>query len=79
MFLFKKGNLEKTKPNMEAIKDYKNKLVDLKNRESDLTHTILQLTEVRDSLDHCKKLRLNEFMEGFNSITSKLKEMYQVS
>lgn len=64
---------------MEAIKTYKNKLIDVRNKEKDLNQILIQLNEVKDALDLSKKLRLNEFMDGFNSITSKLKEMYQVS
>ena len=32
----------------------------------------------RKQNDDLRKMRLNEFMEGFSIITSKLKEMYQM-
>ena len=32
----------------------------------------------RKQHDDLRKMRLNEFMEGFSIITSKLKEMYQM-
>lgn len=74
-----KKSVENLKPNMDSIKQYKKTLLELKNRENDLSEVIMQMSEVKDSLEKAKKMRLKEFMEGFELITSKLKEMYQVS
>ena len=75
----KENGLKVLKPNMESIKIYKKKLLEVKSQESELNGIILQMTEVKEALELSKKLRLNEFMEGFNLITLKLKEMYRVS
>lgn len=74
-----KKSVENLKPNMDSIKQYKKTLLELKNRENDLSEVIMQMSEVKDSLEKAKKMRLKEFMEGFELITAKLKEMYQVS
>lgn len=66
------------KPNMNAIVIYKTKLADLKTREEDLNSTVEKLTKAKHIFECVKNRRYNEFMEGFNVISSKLKEMYQV-
>lgn len=73
------------KPNMNAIIQYKNKVMsiiiqlsDLKTRESDLKTTTDKLNQAKQVFDYVKQRRYNEFMEGFNTISAKLKEMYQV-
>jgi hypothetical protein len=38
----------------------------------------LPLAQVRETHDTLRKKRLDEFMTGFNSISLKLKEMYQM-
>ena len=81
-------------PNMAAIEEYRKKVTHLAQTsvlslfpiQSELYQTRLQeleaITGDRDSarrdFDGLRKRRLDEFMEGFSIITSKLKEMYQV-
>jgi len=67
------------KPNMGAIQQYKTKLIDLKNKETDFNDTLDKLEKAKQIYEMVKKKRYDEFMEGFNVISSKLKEMYQVS
>jgi len=67
------------KPNMGAIQQYKTKLIDLKNKETDFNDTLDKLEKAKQIYEIVKKKRYDEFMEGFNVISSKLKEMYQVS
>lgn len=78
MSMNRKLKLEKQKPNMEMLKVYRSKLLEVKNKEDDLKETSNQYYEVRNALEHAKKMRLQEFMEGFNIINIKLKEMYRV-
>lgn len=66
------------KPNMNAILVYKNKLIELKSREEDFNNTNDKLNKAKHIFDAVKSRRYNEFMEGFNVISAKLKEMYQV-
>jgi len=64
---------------MGAIQQYKTKLIDLKNKETDFNDTLDKLEKAKQIYEMVKKKRYDEFMEGFNVISSKLKEMYQVS
>lgn len=66
------------KPNLDSIMLYKNKLIDLHTKENDFDNTKDRLQKAKDILDKIKERRHNEFMEGYNIISSKLKEMYQV-
>ena len=66
------------KPNMGAIQQYKTKLIDLKNKETDYNDTLDKLDKAKQIYEMVKKKRYDEFMEGFNIISMKLKEMYQV-
>jgi len=52
---------------------------DLRHREDDLNKTTDKLSKCRKIFDLVKKKRFEEFMEGFNSISTRLKEMYQVT
>lgn len=60
------------------LKDYRKREEEFLRRAQDLD----QVTEQRDSkkqeYDNLRKQRLDEFMSGFNTISLKLKEMYQM-
>lgn len=60
------------------MKDYKRREEEFLRRAKDLE----QITEARDAqkqtYDSLRKQRLDGFMAGFNLISLKLKEMYQV-
>ncbi len=66
------------KPNLDSIILYKNKLLDLRSKENDFDITLERLQKTKEINDKIKERRYNEFMEGYNIISSKLKEMYQV-
>ena len=66
------------KPNLDSIMLYKNKLIDMKTKENDFNTTLESLQKTKDVFDKIKERRYNEFMEGYNLISAKLKEMYQV-
>lgn len=63
---------------MSVLKEYKQREQEFLNRAQDLENT----TNLRDcqkaKYDGLRKQRLDEFMAGFNLISLKLKEMYQV-
>merc|ERR1719309_1059320 len=67
-----------TKPNMAAIQEYKRKNEVYLERVAELDEMTSKRDEQRKQHDDLRKMRLNEFMEGFGIITSKLKEMYQM-
>lgn len=63
---------------MKALQEWRRREADFLKRVKDLE----AITESRDArkkrYDDLRKTRLEEFMSGFNTISSKLKEMYQV-
>ncbi|KAI5998259.1 RecF/RecN/SMC [Pisolithus albus] len=70
--------INNAKPNLGVLKDYKKREEEFMRRAKDLE----QITEARDAqklkYDTLRKQRLDEFMAGFNLISLKLKEMYQM-
>ncbi|KAI6017477.1 RecF/RecN/SMC [Pisolithus marmoratus] len=70
--------IKNAKPNLAVLKDYKKREEEFMRRAKDLE----QITEARDAqklkYDTLRKQRLDEFMAGFNLISLKLKEMYQM-
>jgi hypothetical protein len=49
-----------------------------KNRLNELNQVKDAVTKIKSKIDELKKKRFNEFMRGFNVISSKLKDTYQV-
>ncbi|XP_014252791.1 structural maintenance of chromosomes protein 4 [Cimex lectularius] len=72
--------LEKSdaKHNLEVIKDYREKHSFYKDRVAELDNTTKLRDEVRQGFEKLKQARLEEFMTGFEIISTKLKEMYQM-
>ena len=77
-YLMLQIQINNMKPNMSSILQYKSLLVTLKEREDDLQKTTDKLQRANNIYLNVKAKRYNEFMEGFNIISSKLKEMYQL-
>lgn len=71
--------LDIAKPNLAVLGEYRKREKEFLHRAKDLE----KMTERRDAAkkvyDDLRKRRLEEFMEGFQIISMKLKEMYQVS
>merc|ERR1712150_194476 len=65
-------------PCLSAIDEYKQKESLYLARVSELDEITKKKDEQRRRHENLRKLRLNEFMEGFGIITAKLKEMYQM-
>ena len=72
-----KERLRKT-VNLGAIREFRQKDKEWRKREKELDKITCERDEKRREFDELRKKRLSEFMEGFNSITLKLKEMYQM-
>eukprot|EP00898_Chlorokybus_atmophyticus_P007674 jgi/Chlat1/7908/Chrsp68S07350 len=76
--------LAQMQPNMAAINEYRRKEQDYAERARDLEKATSERDGVRQTYDAVCKRRyalmggLDEFMEGFNTISMKLKEMYQM-
>nr|CDS31144.1 structural maintenance of chromosomes protein [Hymenolepis microstoma] len=65
-------------PNMSAIEQYRKKVDLFLKRVAELDHVSeLRAEQVKQEAEF-KAKRLNEFMAGFNTITMRLKEMYQM-
>ncbi|KAG6856767.1 hypothetical protein H0H87_000945 [Tephrocybe sp. NHM501043] len=70
--------VKNAKPDLTVLKEYRRREEEFMNRAKDLD----AVTELRDAqkakYDGLRKQRLDEFMSGFNLISLKLKEMYQM-
>ncbi|OQS04276.1 structural maintenance of chromosomes protein 4 [Thraustotheca clavata] len=68
----------KANVNMGAIAEYKKKEKEFTNRVSELEAATNERDAKRKEYEELRRKRLEEFMEGFQAITLKLKEMYQM-
>ncbi|XP_075892320.1 structural maintenance of chromosomes protein 4 isoform X2 [Nelusetta ayraudi] len=66
------------KPNLGAIAEYKKKEDLYLQRVAQLDEITTQRDAFKRGCEDLRKQRLNEFMNGFNMITNKLKENYQM-
>ena len=63
---------------MNVLKDYRRREEEFLRRAHDLDEVTRLRDEQKDKYETLRTQRLNEFMSGFNAISLKLKEMYQV-
>lgn len=70
--------LSQNKPNLGAIEEYNKKRAVYMERIKVLEDVTLKRNEMREAFDSVKKKRFTEFTEGFQIISRKLKEMYQM-
>ncbi|XP_013138419.1 PREDICTED: structural maintenance of chromosomes protein 4 [Papilio polytes] len=73
-----KTRLGDAKPNLQAIQDYKNKEDLYLKRAAELDEITTKRNEMRALYDQLRKKRTTDFLCGFTTITTKLKEMYQM-
>ncbi|XP_040571134.1 structural maintenance of chromosomes protein 4 [Lepeophtheirus salmonis] len=71
-------NIAKIKPNLAVIAEFTTKESLYLERIAELEDLTSKRDKQKKNYDDIRKMRLNEFMEGFSIITSKLKEMYQM-
>ncbi|XP_068020390.1 structural maintenance of chromosomes protein 4 isoform X2 [Melanerpes formicivorus] len=69
---------EQMKPNLGAIAEFKKKEELYLKRVAELDDITNERDKFRQAFEDLRKQRLNEFMAGFNVITNKLKENYQM-
>ena len=72
------AELEKMKPDMNAIEAYKKKDSEYAERLAGLEEISKTREGSRAAYESLRRKRLDEFMAGFNTISMKLKEMYQM-
>ncbi|KAI0297565.1 RecF/RecN/SMC protein, partial [Multifurca ochricompacta] len=70
--------LKRSKPNTAVLKEYQRREEDFLRRAKDLDETTTLRDGEKQKYDSLRKQRLDEFMAGFNTISLKLKEMYQM-
>lgn len=66
------------KVDIEVLKEYGIKQKELEMRRSDLNESVEERDGIKNYCEDLKRKRLDEFMEGFNTISLSLKEMYQM-
>jgi structural maintenance of chromosome 4 len=69
---------ENAKIDMQVLKDYKRRVEEYESRKSVLNEAVASRDAVKKQCDDLRQRRLDEFMTGFNAISLKLKEMYQM-
>ena len=72
------AELEKMRPDMSAIEAYKQKDAEYAERLAGLEEISKNREQSRTTYEALRRKRLDEFMAGFNIISMKLKEMYQM-
>ncbi|KAK9271730.1 hypothetical protein L1049_002093 [Liquidambar formosana] len=72
------AQLKEMNPNLDSISEYRRKVSLYNERVEDLNVVTQQRDDIKKQYDEWRKKRLDEFMAGFNTISLKLKEMYQV-
>jgi chromosome segregation ATPase len=70
--------IKNAKPDLAVLKEWKRREEEFLNRAQDLDAVTAQRDAQKQRYDGLRKQRLDEFMTGFNLISLKLKEMYQV-
>uniref|UniRef100_A0A2H1V4J8 Structural maintenance of chromosomes protein n=1 Tax=Spodoptera frugiperda TaxID=7108 RepID=A0A2H1V4J8_SPOFR len=73
-----KNRIGDKKPNIQAIQDFKAKEELYIRRAAELDEITNRRNEMRALHDELRKKRMTDFLAGFNTITGKLKEMYQM-
>jgi len=68
----------KSKPNMSVLQEFRRRQAEFDDRQADLDKVTAERDAGKTRYDDLRQTRHFEFMAGFNAISSKLKEMYQV-
>ncbi|KZV54600.1 structural maintenance of chromosomes protein 4 [Dorcoceras hygrometricum] len=72
------AQLKDMNPNLDSISEYRKKVSSYNQRVEELNLVTQQRDDIKKQYDDWRKRRLDEFMAGFNTISLKLKEMYQM-
>ncbi|KAG0183387.1 hypothetical protein DFQ29_005763 [Apophysomyces sp. BC1021] len=70
--------VQSAKPNLSVLDEYRRCELEYNERFKDLEEITEKRDEVKNEAESLRKRRLDEFMHGFNIISQKLKEMYQM-
>lgn len=69
------GNI---KVDVEVLKEYGLKKNEYESRKNDLNSAVNERDNIKNYCEDLKRKRLDEFMEGFNTISMTLKDMYRM-
>ncbi|KAK9479861.1 RecF/RecN/SMC [Lipomyces japonicus] len=69
---------DKAKVDLSIIKEYQKREKEFEQRNGDLKDAIAGRDAVKQRYEDLRRRRLDEFMVGFSTISTKLKEMYQM-
>ncbi|VFQ90359.1 unnamed protein product [Cuscuta campestris] len=72
------AQLQEMNPNLESISEYRKKVSLYNERVEELNSVTKGRDDLKRQYDEWRKRRFDEFMVGFNTISLKLKEMYQM-
>ncbi|KAJ9061559.1 Structural maintenance of chromosomes protein 4 [Entomophthora muscae] len=72
------SKLKSSAPNLGVLSEYRVKLRDFRIRQKELDDATALRDEIKSHYDALRQERLSKFMEGFSTISYKLKEMYQM-
>ncbi|XP_042969672.1 structural maintenance of chromosomes protein 4-like isoform X6 [Carya illinoinensis] len=72
------AQLKEMNPNLDSISEFWRKVLLYNDRVEELNQVTQQRDNIKKQYDEWRKKRLDEFMAGFNAISLKLKEMYQL-
>jgi structural maintenance of chromosome 4 len=70
--------LKDARIDMQVLKEYRRRATEFRERQANLNSSISTRDELKQTCEQLRQKRLSEFMEGFNLISMKLKEMYQM-
>ncbi|ODQ83066.1 hypothetical protein BABINDRAFT_159528 [Babjeviella inositovora NRRL Y-12698] len=70
--------MNSVKVDPDVLQEYGARSKEFEARRGDLNAAVEERTSVQKTVDDLKRRRLDEFMEGFNTISLSLKEMYQM-
>lgn len=71
-------DIAKAKPNLNVLHEYRRREAEFLDRAREMESVTSQRDSAKQRYDDLRKVRLDEFMAGFNAISAKLKEMYQM-
>ncbi|KAI8147562.1 hypothetical protein BJV82DRAFT_351738 [Fennellomyces sp. T-0311] len=70
--------VQSAKPNLSVLEEYRRREEEYNGRVKELNEVTAKRDGVKNEAERLRKQRLDEFMQGFNIISQKLKEMYQM-
>lgn len=70
--------LREAEVDLDVLKEYSGRYAEYVERKGDLNESVQSREKAKEECDALKKRRYDEFMAGFNQISSTLKEMYHM-